>query len=88
MRIYLISLGAGLLVGIIYGVLGVRSPAPPIVALVGLFGILLGEQVVPWTRSLMDGAGRQRIVEATRAHLLGHLPGHGGQAGGKDQSHG
>ncbi|MBY0242759.1 MAG: XapX domain-containing protein [Burkholderiaceae bacterium] len=47
MKLYLASLAAGLLVGIIYGVLNVRSPAPPVVALVGLLGILLGEQLPP-----------------------------------------
>uniref|UniRef100_UPI0038F63891 DUF1427 family protein n=1 Tax=Streptomyces turgidiscabies TaxID=85558 RepID=UPI0038F63891 len=47
MKIYLLSLGAGLLVGVIYSLLNVRSPAPPLVALVGLLGILAGEQVVP-----------------------------------------
>ena len=45
MRVYLLSLGAGLLVGIIYSLLNVRSPAPPVVALVGLFGILIGGQI-------------------------------------------
>lgn len=54
MKIYLISLGAGLLVGVIYSLLGVRSPAPPIVALVGLAGILLGEQIVPLAKRLSD----------------------------------
>ena len=47
MKLTLISLGAGLLVGLIYSLLGVRSPAPPVIALVGLAGILLGEQLVP-----------------------------------------
>ncbi|WP_061780899.1 DUF1427 family protein [Sphingomonas sanguinis] len=47
MKPYLLSLGAGLLVGIVYSLLGVKSPAPPVIALVGLFGILLGEQAVP-----------------------------------------
>lgn len=46
MRIYVVSLAAGLLVGVIYGLLNVRSPAPPYVALLGLLGILLGEQAV------------------------------------------
>jgi XapX domain-containing protein len=41
MRIYLMSLGAGLLVGVIYSMLNVRSPAPPVVALIGLLGILV-----------------------------------------------
>lgn len=47
MLTYLISLGAGVLVGIIYGLINVRSPAPPLVALVGLLGILAGEQIIP-----------------------------------------
>jgi XapX domain-containing protein len=45
MRVYLLSLGAGLLVGVIYSLLNVRSPAPPVVALVGLLGMLIGEQI-------------------------------------------
>jgi XapX domain-containing protein len=48
---YLLSLGAGLLVGILYNLLGVRSPAPPVIALVGLFGMLVGEQLVPLSKS-------------------------------------
>lgn len=55
MKTYLIALGAGLLVGAIYGLLGVRSPAPPVVALVGLLGILLGEQAVPLAKRLFAG---------------------------------
>ncbi len=47
MKIYLLSLGAGLLVGVVYSLLQVRSPAPPQVALIGLLGILVGEQLVP-----------------------------------------
>jgi XapX domain-containing protein len=49
---YLISLGAGLLVGAIYGLMGVRSPAPPAVALIGLLGMLIGEQAVPAAKHL------------------------------------
>jgi XapX domain-containing protein len=47
MRIYLPSLVTGVLVGVIYSLLNVRSPAPFLVALVGLLGILIGEQVNP-----------------------------------------
>lgn len=47
MKSYLLSLGAGLLIGLIYSLLHVRSPAPPVIALVGLLGILAGEQIVP-----------------------------------------
>lgn len=55
MKLYLLSLGAGLLAGILYGLLGVRSPAPPIIALVGLFGILLGEQLPGLVRQWAGG---------------------------------
>lgn len=55
MKVYLMSLGAGLLVGVIYGLLGVRSPAPPVIALLGLLGILAGEQAVPLAKRVMQG---------------------------------
>ncbi|ACL58072.1 DUF1427 family protein [Methylobacterium nodulans] len=47
---YLLSLGAGLAVGAAYGLIGVKSPAPPIIALVGLLGILGGEMAVAYWR--------------------------------------
>ena len=43
---FLISLAVGLMVGALYAVLRVASPAPPLVALVGLLGIVIGEQGV------------------------------------------
>jgi XapX domain-containing protein len=52
MKPYLLSLGAGLVVGIVYHLMGVRSPAPPIIALIGLAGILAGEQIVPLAKRL------------------------------------
>ncbi|MEN5095171.1 DUF1427 family protein [Pseudomonas protegens] len=51
---YLISLAAGLLVGLLYGALQVRSPAPPAIALVGLLGMLGGEQLWPLGRQLFS----------------------------------
>jgi len=51
---YLISIGAGILVGIIYGLLNVRSPAPPAIALAGLLGMPIGEQVVPMAKRLIS----------------------------------
>lgn len=53
MRLYLISLAVGLLVGAIYGLLSVRSPAPPVIALLGLLGMLLGEQAIVVAKRLM-----------------------------------
>ncbi len=51
MKTYLVALGIGLFVGVIYGTLGVRSPAPPLVALVGLLGMLVGEQATGWVQT-------------------------------------
>jgi XapX domain-containing protein len=47
---YLVSLLMGLAVGVAYGLIQVRSPAPPLVALVGLLGMVLGEQAVDTIR--------------------------------------
>ena len=55
MKVYLISLGAGIFVGIIYSLLGVRSPAPQAIALVGLLGMLIGEQVLPPVKRMIAG---------------------------------
>ncbi len=48
---YFTSLAAGLGIGVIYGPIAVRSPAPPIVALLGL---LAGEAAVQWIRGHSD----------------------------------
>ena len=75
MKLYLASLGAGLIVGLIYSLLNVRSPAPPVVALVGLLGILLGEQIIPLARTLMN---RDPVTLSwhhhVKPHVFGHLP--------------
>lgn len=74
-KIYLVSLGAGLLVGVIYSLLGVRSPAPPVVALLGLGGMLIGEQIVPIAKRLADRTELVRFVrEDSTSHVLGELP--------------
>lgn len=52
---YLIALGAGMLVGILYALMHVRSPAPPVVALLGLLGMLIGEQLVPIASRVLHG---------------------------------
>ena len=48
---YILSMAVGVLIGLIYAVVGVRSPAPPIIALLGLLGILLGENGYGYIRS-------------------------------------
>ena len=76
MKIHLLSLGAGLLVGVIYGLIGVRSPAPPVIALLGLLGILVGEQLVPVARHLFSGQATSVSVlgEICKPHVFGELP--------------
>lgn len=76
MKIYLISLAAGVLVGVIYGLLQVRSPAPPLVALVGLLGILVGEQLPSLARHvwLHQGQSTAWFHEQVKPHMCGELP--------------
>lgn len=50
---YLISLAIGIAVGLLYGALDFRSPAPPLVALVGLLGMQAGEQLWPMGHQLI-----------------------------------
>ncbi len=75
MKIYLASLAAGLLVGIIYAMINVRSPAPPVIALIGLLGILVGEQIPPvikqiWAKEPVAVSWFNQI----KPHMFGHLP--------------
>jgi XapX domain-containing protein len=76
MKIYIVSLAAGLLVGVIYGFLNVRSPAPPVIALVGLLGILVGEQLPPLLRQWMQPQEKQVswLDEHVKPHCFGQLP--------------
>jgi len=53
LKSYVLSLAVGLLAGVIYGVMQVHSPAPPVIALLGLFGMLVGEQLIPLGRRLL-----------------------------------
>jgi XapX domain-containing protein len=55
MNIYVVSMAAGVLVGVIYALINVRSPAPPAIALIGLLGMLMGEQLVPAAKRLLAG---------------------------------
>jgi XapX domain-containing protein len=51
MRPYLASVILGVAAGVVYGLVKVRSPAPPAIALLGLLGMLVGEQAVTLVRS-------------------------------------
>ena len=76
MKTYLITLAVGLLVGVIYALLNVRSPAPPVIALVGLLGILLGEQIPPLVRKVMgaETAHVSWLHDQVKPHMFGALP--------------
>ena len=58
MKGYLVSFAVGALAGLLYNVLQVKSPSPPTIALVGLLGMLAGENVIG-------------VVRACVAHLAG-----------------
>jgi XapX domain-containing protein len=51
MKVLFLSFAAGLGVGVLYGLIRVKSPAPPIVALLGLLGMVLGEQLGIWIQT-------------------------------------
>ncbi len=75
MKLYFLSLGAGLLVGVFYSLLNVRSPAPPVVALIGLLGILVGEQLVPLAKSIWTREpAALSWLHQVKPHMFGHLP--------------
>lgn len=73
MKVYLVALAAGALVGLIYALLQVRSPAPPVVALVGLLGMLIGEQSVPLVKRML---AREPITASwLRTHCVAQITG-------------
>ena len=76
MKPYLVSLALGLLVGVIYALFQVRSPAPPVIALVGLLGILLGEQIPPLVKQVFhrDAVSTSWLHQQVKPHMFGELP--------------
>ena len=83
MKLYLMALAAGLLVGMIYSLLNIRSPAPQDVALIGLLGILAGEQIVPIAKRVTAGekASLGWLGSECGEHVFGALPARTGLAG-------
>ncbi len=55
---YVLSIVVGLGVGALYGVLNVKAPAPPVIALLGLLGILVGEMSVRHLRGSADAVAQ------------------------------
>ena len=76
MKPYLLSAAVGLLVGVVYALFQVRSPAPPVIALVGLLGILAGEQIPPlvtkWFKP--EATSTSWLQHQVKPHMFGELP--------------
>lgn len=68
MKVLFISFAVGLFVGVLYGVIRVKSPAPPIVALLGLLGMVLGEQLGGWILAKKMNVTRAASVCLTTKH--------------------
>ena len=69
MKLSLVSLAVGHAVGVLY----VRSPAPPVV--VGLLGILMGEQVPPLVRHVLARTPASVTwIDQVKPHVFGNLP--------------
>jgi XapX domain-containing protein len=76
MKAYLLSLAVGVLVGVVYALFQVRSPAPPVIALVGLLGILIGEQVPSLIKQAWsnDAPVASWVADQVKPHALGSMP--------------
>lgn len=70
---FVISLGVGFGVGLLYWLLKVQSPAPPLIALAGLLGMVLGEHAIPVVKAqfaISASAPKPAPVSANHASTL------------------
>ncbi|MGQ7935913.1 DUF1427 family protein [Paraburkholderia sp. D1E] len=65
---YIISLGVGFGIGLLYWLLKVQSPAPPLIALAGLLGMVLGEHAIPVVKA-------QFFAQTTTVQVAGPVKG-------------
>lgn len=63
MKTFLVSFAVGLVVGMAYALLRVKSPAPPLVALAGLLGMVWGEQLI---ERLLPQRGADAHISSTQ----------------------
>jgi XapX domain-containing protein len=66
MKASFVSFLVGIGVGGIYGLIRVKSPAPPIIALLGLLGMVFGEQLGIWVH-----AKKLNVSQAASVCLVG-----------------
>ena len=81
MKTLLVSFAVRLLVGVLYGVIRVKSPAPPIVALLGLLGMVLGEQMGGWVLAKKVSLTQAASVCLVSKHWDGHVSSRTGMQG-------
>lgn len=71
---YVISLAVGFGVGLLYFVLRVNSPAPPLIALCGLLGMVAGEHAIPMVKSYLAPAAQPGSSVSSAGHVPGWVP--------------
>jgi XapX domain-containing protein len=62
MRGLIISFAVGAFVGLLYGVIKVKSPAPPVIALLGLLGMVIGEPVGSWVHTKIANVAHSGVT--------------------------
>ena len=73
MKALAISFAVGVGIGILYGLIRVKSPAPPIVALLGLLGMVVGEHIGTWVHA-RDASLRQAATVCLVGQRYDHPP--------------
>ncbi|MFD7709564.1 DUF1427 family protein [Streptomyces sp. NPDC059785] len=71
-RAAVLSFGAGLMMGAVYWALDITSPAPPLLGLTGLAGIVVGERTAALARARWQA--RRRTRHATPADPASAFP--------------
>ncbi|MGK5507708.1 XapX domain-containing protein [Brevibacillus formosus] len=50
----LLALVTGIVIGVVFQSLRIPSPAPPMLGLIGLIGMFLGQRLIPWIKLLLN----------------------------------
>ncbi|MBS0969345.1 DUF1427 family protein (plasmid) [Chimaeribacter arupi] len=74
MSTWLLSFGAGILIGLLYALLKVRSPAPPAIALTGLLGMVLGGVLATQGSALLAQNSAQASHPVAQRAVSQHAP--------------
>ncbi len=74
MNDFIVSPALGLAVGVIYGLVPVRSPAPPLIALVGRSGIVPGEGAIDRARHNFRTSAQELSWPASEDVRAPHTP--------------